>query len=127
MKFLLMTRSGTETAAPPSPELMGALGKLNEELTKSGVLLQAGGLQSSSIGAHLRLSGGKVTVLDGPYTETKELIGGYAIVQVKSNEEAIELGRRFLQLHADILGASYEAESEIRRLYDRSELGPQKH
>jgi len=127
MKFLLMTKSGTETAAPPSPELMGALGKLNEELTKSGVLLQAGGLQPSSIGAHLRLSGGKVTVIDGPFTETKELIGGYAIVQVNSNEEALELGRRFLQLHADILGASYEAESEIRRLYDRSELGPQKH
>ena len=108
-------------ASPPSKELITAIDKLTEELTKAGVLLENGGLLPSSKGARLRLAGGKVTVTDGPFIETKELIGGYAIVQVKSREEAIELGKRFLQIHAEILGPLYETESEIRQMFDPSD------
>jgi len=116
MRFILMAKAGSERAVPPNPELMAAIGKLTEEMTKKGILIDTGGLQPSSKGARLRLAGGKVTVTDGPFTEAKELIGGYAIVQVKSKEEAIELARQFLEIHADILGSSYEAESEIRQM-----------
>jgi hypothetical protein len=122
MRFILMAKAGSERAVPPNPELMAAIGKLTEEMTKKGILIDTGGLQPSSKGARLRLAGGKVTVTDGPFTEAKELIGGYAIVQVKSKEEAIELARQFLEIHADILGASYEAESEIRQMYDPSDF-----
>jgi hypothetical protein len=76
-----------------------------------------GGLAPSSIGARVRLSGGKVTVTDGPFTEAKEIIGGFAIVDVKSKQEAIELAKRFYQIHAEILGPSYEATGEVRQMF----------
>jgi hypothetical protein len=122
MRFILMAKAGSERAVAPNPELMAAIGKLTEEMTKKGILIDTGGLQPSSKGARLRLADGKVTVTDGPFTEAKELIGGYAIVQVKSKEEAIELARQFLEIHAEILGTSYEAESEIRQMYDPSDF-----
>jgi hypothetical protein len=87
------------------------MGKLIEEMAKAGVLLATDGLQPSSKGARVRISGGKFTVTDGPFTEAKELIAGYAIVQVKSKEEAIEWAKRFLK----VMG---EGESEIRQMHD---------
>ncbi|MBZ5576057.1 MAG: YciI family protein [Acidobacteriia bacterium] len=127
MRFILMSTSNeNKKVAPPTPELMAALGKLTEEMTKEGKLISTGGLMPSARGARLHLSGGRVTVTDGPFTEAKEMIGGYAIVQVNSKEEAIELGKRFLKIHADILGPSYETESEIRQMFDPSDFGPQK-
>ena len=124
MRFMMMVKADKnyEAGAPPSMELMAAMGKLTEDMTKAGVLLETGGLMPSSKGARLRIAEGKVTVTDGPFSEAKELIGGYAIVQVKSKKEAIELGERFLQLHAEILGPSYEGESEIRQMFDPSEF-----
>jgi len=123
MKFMLLSGDTKDSGAvAPTPEFMTALGKLMSDLTKKGVLLDTGGLMASSQSARLRLRGGKVSVTDGPYTETKELIGGYAIGQVNSKEEAIELGRQFLQLHADFLGPSYEITSEVRQMFDPSDL-----
>ncbi len=87
------------------------MAKLIEEMAKAGVLLATDGLQPSSKGARVRISGGKFTVTDGPFTEAKELIAGYAIVQVKSKEEAIEWAKRFLK----VMG---EGESEIRQMHD---------
>lgn len=87
------------------------MGKLIEEMAKAGVLLATDGLQPSSKGARVRISGGKFTVTDGPFTEAKELIAGYAIVQVKSKEEAIEHAKRFLTLVG-------EGESEIRQMHE---------
>jgi hypothetical protein len=81
----------------------------------------------SSRGVRLRLSNGQVTVTDGPFTEAKELVGGYAVMRLKSKEEAIEVGRRFMQIHAEILGPSYEGESEIREMYDEDLGFPEKH
>jgi hypothetical protein len=124
MRFLLTTAPGKDSkqGAAPDPKLMAAIGKLGEEMTKAGVLLESGGLGLQ--GVRVRLSGGKV-VTDGPFAEAKEVIGGYAIVQVKSQEEAIEMARRFLEVHRDVLGPSYEAENEVRRLYGPWDFGPQ--
>jgi hypothetical protein len=117
-----MAKFEKEGTVLPTPELMAAMGKLTQELAQSGVLVGTGGLQPTTRGAYLKLAGGKVTVTDGPFTEAKEIIGGYAIVQLKSKEEAIELGKRFLQIHADILGPSCEMQSEIRQMYEPTEL-----
>jgi hypothetical protein len=93
-------------------------------MRKSGVLVSTGGLYPSAKGARLRLSGGKITVTDGPFTETKEMIGGYAIVRVNSKEEALELSRRFMQIHADVLGPGYELDAEARQMYEPSDPVP---
>jgi hypothetical protein len=103
---------------PPSPELMAAIGKLGQELAQTGVLVEMGGLLPSARGARIRLSGGALTVVDGPFTESKELIGGYAIFQVNSKADAVALGRHFLQVHADVMGPDYEMELEIRELFE---------
>ena len=120
MRFMMIVKSDKnyEGGAPPKPELMAAVGKLSEEMIKAGVLLDVGGLLPSSKGARINVGKGKLTVTDGPFTEARELIGGYAILQVKSREEAIERGRRFMQLHADILGPHYQMELEIRQMFD---------
>ncbi len=126
MKFMMMIKADKnyEAGVPPDPRLMAAIGKLTEDMTKAGVVLETGGLLPSSKGARLRLAGGKVTVTDGPFSEAKELIGGYAIVEVKSKEEAIELGKRFLKLHEEVLGPSYVGESEIRQMHEAPDLAP---
>jgi hypothetical protein len=118
MRFMMMVKADKnyEAGLPPSPELMAAIGKHSEAMMKAGVLLEAGGLAPSSKGARLRLAQGKITATDGPFLETKELIGGYAILQASSRAEAIELGRQFLQLHADVLGPAYEGELEVRQM-----------
>ena len=84
---------------PPSPQLMAEMGKLIEETTKAGNILATGGLGPNS--THIRSSGTKVSVLDGPFTETKELTGGFALVEVKSKDEAIEWAKRFRKIVGD--------------------------
>ncbi len=115
MRFMMIYKPADtkdmEAGVPPSQEHMAEMGKFIEEMAKAGVLLATDGLQPSSKGARVRLSGGKLTVTDGPFTETKELIAGFAIVQAKSKAEAIELAKRFLKLAGD-------GESEIRQMHD---------
>jgi len=120
MKFMLIAKAtkDSEAGVPPDPRLMAAIGKLSEEMAKAGVLVATGGLAPSSMSSRVRLSGGKITVTDGPFAEAKEIIGGYAIVQVRSKDEAIELARRFWQVHADILGPTYVGDGEVRPLFD---------
>ena len=110
MRFLAVYRSA-ETGLPPSPENMAAMGQLIDEMARAGVLLATEGCQPSSKGSRVRIAGGKFTVTDGPFTETRELIGGFALFQVQSKEEAIEWTKRFLKLAGD-------GESEIRQLYE---------
>jgi hypothetical protein len=116
MRFMMIVKAPEDT--PPTAELFAAIGKLSQEMAASGVLLETGGLAPTARGARVRLSGAKLTVTDGPFTETKELIGGFAILKAASRAEAIEHGRRFMQIHADVLGPSYEAECEIREMHD---------
>ena len=93
------------------------MGKLIEKMTKAGVLLATEGCQPSSKGARVRVSGGKAKVTDGPFTETKELVAGFAMIQVKSKAEAIEWTRRFLKVAGD-------GESEIRLMHEASDFAP---
>src|SRR5438105_9912520 len=96
MRFMMIVKANKDSEAGkmPSEELLSAMGKYNEELLKAGVLLELSGLQPSSKGARVRFSGGKRTVIDGPFTEAKELIAGFWLIQVKSKEEAIEWAKR---------------------------------
>jgi hypothetical protein len=127
MRFMLIAHANkdSEAGVPPNPKLMAAIGKLAEDMAKAGVLVGMGGLAPTATGARLRLSGGKVTVTDGPFTETKEIIGGYAIVQVNSKEEAIALARRFWEIHAEVLGPSYEGSGEVRQLFGPPDDAPE--
>ena len=100
MKFMLMHYSNedNEAGVPPTPEFMAAMGEFMGESARSGVLLAAEGVGPSSQGARLSVDGGKVKVTDGPFAEAKELIAGFAILDVKSKEEAIEHAKRFAQV-----------------------------
>jgi len=115
---LLRADKHSEAGVPPSPELMARMGTFMEEITRAGVLLATDGLQPSSKGARVKLSSGKVTVTDGPFTESKELIASYALLQVSSMAEAIHWTTRFLQ----VLG---EGECEIRPLFEASDFPPE--
>ena len=112
MRFLSMIRIDEKTAKPPTERLMAEMGQLMEELTKSGALVDTAGLRPTSEGVRVRLRGGKLSTIDGPFTETKEVIGGYAMLEAKSKEEAVELARRFLALH----GEEWDLECEVRQL-----------
>lgn len=101
-----------EAGVPPTQENMAAMGQLIGELAQSGVLLLTDGLQKSAKGARVKQSDGKVTVTDGPFTEAKELIGGFAIFELQSKQEAVELSKRFLSVAGD-------GEVEIRQMQDR--------
>jgi hypothetical protein len=109
MKFL-MTYAAT-TVAPPTPEKMAEIGKFTEEMSKSGILLMTGGLQRPTKGTRLTYAGGKHSVTDGPFAETKELIDGFALIQVDSREGAIAVAQRFMKIAG-------EGEGEILQVFD---------
>ena len=112
MRFLSMVRVRENTGQQPSERLMHEMGKLIDEMTKSGVLLDTAGLRPTSEGVRVKLSGGNTSVVDGPFTEAKEVIGGFAILKAASLAEAIELTRRFLLVHGD----EWELDCEVRQL-----------
>ena len=112
MRFISMIRIQENTGQVPSEQLMSDMGKLFEELTRTGKLVSTAGLRPTSEGVRVRLREGKLSVVDGPFTETKEVIGGYAILEAASKEEAIELARRFLKVH----GNDWDVECEVRQL-----------
>jgi len=119
MRFLSMIRIDETTGQVPGEQLMADMGKLIEELTRTGQLVSTAGLRPTSEGVRVRLHrGGKLSVVDGPFTETKEVIGGYAILEAQSKAEAVELTRRFLQVH----GTDWDVECEVRQL-DGPEFG----
>lgn len=112
---LLRATSESEAGQPPSAELMERMGAFMEEVSKAGILLATDGLYPSAAGKRIRLADGKITVTDGPFTESKELVASYAIYQVKTMEEAIEWTKRFLQ----VVG---EGECELRPVFDRADF-----
>jgi hypothetical protein len=116
VKFLSIYKS-VETGAPPTPEHMERMGKLIEEGMKAGYLLAVEGCLPSAKGARVRLSNGKVTVTDGPFTESKEIVGGLAILQAESKEAAIEHVRHFL-------GVAGDGECELRQLFEADASAP---
>src|SRR5436190_18322602 len=98
MRYMIMVK-GYENAGPPPKALMDAIAKLGEEAGKAGVMVDMGGLMPTAMGARVRLSGGTITVTDGPFTEAKEVIGGYAVYDVKSKQDALYWTRRFMEIH----------------------------
>lgn len=112
MRFLSMIRINENSSKQPSEQLMADMGRLIQELTESGVLLDTAGLRPTSEGVRVKLQGGKTSVIDGPFTETKEVIGGYAMLKADSMEEAIEVTRRFLLVHGD----GWDLDCEVRQL-----------
>ena len=118
MRYMVMVKGNTdyEAGQPPSPALLEAIGKLAEKEMRNGRMVQMGGLMPSSHGALVRAAKGKVRVVDGPFAEAKELVGGYAIFEVKSRAEILEMAREFMQTHIDVLGPGFEGECEVREL-----------
>lgn len=119
MRFMIVVKASkdSEAGVMPPEELLSAMANYHEELIKAGVLLDANGLQPSSKGWRIHWSGGKKTVVDGPFAETKELIAGYTIIQVKSRDEAIEWASRFPNPQIG------DGEIEIRQMFELEDFG----
>jgi len=118
--IIVKATKDSEAGVMPHEKILTEMAKYHEELQKAGVLLDASGLQASSKGWRIRYSGAKRTVVDGPFTEAKELIAGYTMIQVKSREEAMEWARRFPNPSID----GKEAEIEVRQLFELDDFGP---
>ncbi len=122
MRFMIIVKATAQSEAGEMPEekLIAAMADYHEQLAKSGVLLDASGLQPSSKGWRIQYSGGQRKVIDGPFAETKELVAGYTIIQVRSREEALEWTRRF----PAPFGEGEEGQIEVRQLYELDDFGP---
>jgi hypothetical protein len=122
MRFMVIVKAdkNSEAGVLPDVKLLADMGKYNDELVKAGVLLAAEGLQPSSKGARVRISGNKRTVIDGPFSETKELVAGFWLFEVKSKEEAIEWVKR-----APNPFPGTESEIEIRQVFEAEDFGPE--
>jgi hypothetical protein len=120
MKFMIIVKAtkDTEAGVMPKESMFAAMASYHEELVKAGVLLDATGLQPTSKGWRIRYSGSKRSVVDGPFTETKELIAGYTLIQVKTREEALEWSRRF----PNPVGEGLDAEVEVRQLFEMDDF-----
>ncbi|MGD9869089.1 MAG: YciI family protein [Hyphomicrobiales bacterium] len=119
MRFMVIVKAtkDSEAGVMPSEKLLGDMARFNEEMVKAGIMLDGNGLQPSSKGARIRFSGDKRTVIDGPFAETKELVAGYWIIQVKSRQEAIEWMKRCPNPHDE------GGELEIRQLFELEDFG----
>ena len=119
MRFMILVKAtkDSEAGVMGPPELFTAMADYHEELAKAGVLLDGNGLQATSKGWRIRYSGDKRTVIDGPFTEAKELVAGYTIIQVKSREEALEWARRFPNPY------NADGEIEVRQMFELEDFG----
>ena len=122
MRFMIIVKAtkDSEAGVMPKEKLLTDMASFHEELQKAGVLLDGSGLQPSKKGWRIKYSGSKRTVVDGPFAETKELIAGYTMIQVKSREEAMEWTRRFPNPAVD----GKEGEIEVRQLFELEDFGP---
>jgi hypothetical protein len=116
MKFLVTYVATVK--APPTPEHMAAIGKFAEDMKKAGVLLMTGGLQRPTRGTQIRFSSSKFSVVDGPFAETKELIDGFALLEVPSKQEALKVAERFMRIAGD-------GEGEVLQVFDGGEMPPE--
>ncbi len=122
MRYMIIVKANedSEKGVLPEESLMAAMANYHEELVKAGALLDGSGLKPSSEGWRIKYSGGKRTVVDGPFTEAKELIAGYTLIQVKFPEEALEWSKRF----PNPRGEGKDSEIEVRPLYELEDFGP---
>jgi hypothetical protein len=118
--MIVKANKDSEAGKMPGEDLLAAMAKYNEELVNAGVLVDAAGLQSSAKGFRVRYSGGKPSVIDGPFAETRELVAGYWIINVKSRQEAVEWAKRVPAPH----GPSEECEIEVRQFFEMEDFAP---
>jgi hypothetical protein len=123
MKFMMIVQHPEKAGFPPK-ELIDAITKLSEEAVQAGTMLGSGGLTPSAQGARVRLAGGKLTVSDGPFTEAKEVVGGYAQFEMKSKEEAVQSAVKFMELHKQYW-PGWEGVTEVRQMMDPKDCAPQ--
>ena len=120
MQYLMLIKIANnadyEAGKPPPPELEAAMGELMGQWSKAGAMVSAAGLKPTSLGARLRLVGDKVNVIDGPFVETKEVIGGFFILEARDKAVAVEMTRRFVEVHQRVLGNDFQLECELRQL-----------
>jgi len=112
MRFMSIVTS-PQPSAPPPPEFMQAMGKLADREIKAGRMVDTGGLTPLALGARVRITDGQLSVVDGPFVEAKEVIGGYAIFELRNKEEAVAMAVEFMQLHKDLMPA-WEGTCEVR-------------
>ncbi len=122
MQFMMMVKHA-ENFGPPPKEFMDAMAKLGEEAVKAGTMVTSGGLAPTAKSTRVRLSRGQVTAIDGPFTEAKEVVGGYAVLEFKSKEEAIESAKNFMELHKKYW-PGWEGETEVRQVFGPEEFAP---
>jgi hypothetical protein len=115
MRFMMIVKSAESSGRPPK-EFMEAIFKLSEEASKAGTMIGSGGLGPTALGARVRLSGGQIKVIDGPFTEAKEIVGGYAQFELKSKEEAVASAVAFMELHKKHW-PGWEGETEVRQMF----------
>jgi hypothetical protein len=122
MRYMILVKAtpATEAGQMPDETLLATMADYHEQLAKAGVLLDGSGLQATSKGWRIRYSGGRSTLVDGPFTESKELVAGYTLVQVRSREEALEWTRRF----PNPAGAGLDAEIEVRQMFELDDFAP---
>jgi hypothetical protein len=122
MRFMMLVKHA-EPSVPPTQELIDAVGKLAEEAAKAGTMVASGGLAPTAASTRVRLSRGQVAAIDGPFTEAKEVVGGFAIFELKSKQEAIEGALRFMELHRKHC-PGWEGETEVRQIFGPEDCTP---
>jgi hypothetical protein len=122
MRFLMLVKHG-ENPGPPPKEFLDAMARLDEEAAKSGTMIQSGGLSPIAKSTRVRVSRGQVTAMDGPFAESKEVVGGFAIFELKSKEEALEGAMHFMELHKKYW-PGWEGETEIRQVLGLEAFNP---
>jgi hypothetical protein len=120
MKFMFMVKS-SEKSGPPPQALMEAIGKLAEEAVKKGTMVMSGGLAPTAMTSRVRLDNGKIKVTDGPFAEAKEVVGGFAIFEHPSREEAVKSAEQFMELHR-IHWPGWDGETEIRQIFSQEDF-----
>jgi hypothetical protein len=122
MRFMMIVKHAENQSAPPKA-LMDAISKLADDEVKAGTMLGSGGLGPTALGARVRLSGGRLLVTDGPFTETNEVVGGFAQFELKSKEEAVASAVRFMELHKKHW-PGWEGETEVRQMFETENCAP---
>jgi hypothetical protein len=122
MRFMMLVKSAENCGTPPK-ELMDAIGNLAAEATKAGRMIASGGLAPTAMSARVRLARGQVTAIDGPFAETKELVGGYAVFEFASKKEAVESAVQFMELHKKHW-PGWEGETEVRQIFGPEDYPP---
>jgi hypothetical protein len=123
MRFMMMVKHAEKNSGPPPKAFMDAMTKISEEAIKNGAMVISGGLAPTAVSTRVRLSQGQVTPIDGPFTEAKEIVGGFAILEFKSREEAIQSAIGFMGLHKTHW-PGWEGETEVRQIFGPEDYAP---